>query len=262
MLYLIIILVILYLSYKLIDIHTQDVEINRQSIYNDNIKNEIKVLHLTDLHFDFNKKYQTKTLKLINNLEYDILLFGGDYINHEQYMVNLNEFLKNIENNKQAFAVFGNHDYQYNLKKFNKIFSQNNIKLLKNEHTKLVIKENKIHIIGIGSPDIKKDNYKKAIKNLDFTNSINILLSHCYSIIEKENLNQINLVLVGDTHGYQINLPIIINILKTKFDLKYPAGKYILNHLILIVNRGLGTVKLPFRINSKPELLLLSLDNK
>ncbi|MBS3811915.1 MAG: metallophosphoesterase [Halanaerobiales bacterium] len=262
MLYLIIILVIIYLSYKLIDIHTHDVEINRQSVYNDYIKNEIKILHLTDLHFDFNKKYQTKILNLINNIEYDILLFGGDYINHKQYMINLNEFLRKIENKKHAFAVFGNHDYQYNLKKINKIFSQNNIKILNNEYAQLVIKKNEVNLIGIGSPDIDKDDYNKTVKNLDLTNSINILLSHCYYIIEKENLNQINLVLVGDTHGYQINLPIIRNILKTKFDLKYTAGKYILNHLILIVNRGLGTIKLPFRINSKPELLLLSLENK
>jgi len=75
-------------------------------------------------------------------------------------------------------------------------------------------------------------------------------------------LDNINLVLVGDTHGGQINIPILLNYLKDKLALKYISGKYILNHLILIVNRGIGYNIIPFRINCRPEILEITINNK
>ena len=114
MIYLITILIIIFLSYKLIDKHTHDIEINREEIYHDTLDKEINILHLSDLHFNFEKDYQEKLLKIINNLDYDMIVFTGDYINKKQYMVNLDQFLKEIDNNSNnSFAVWGNNDHKY-----------------------------------------------------------------------------------------------------------------------------------------------------
>ncbi|MFO7814643.1 MAG: metallophosphoesterase [Halanaerobiales bacterium] len=257
----IIILIINFLLYKLIDSHTHDIEINREEIYNGKIQSEFKILHLSDLHFNFNRDYQQKLLKIVNSLEYDLILFTGDYLNKNQYLINLGQFLEKINNKGNAFAVYGNHDYEYNLDKLESIFKDNNIKILDNKGQVLDIKNNNINIIGVETPDLKKDDFKKATEGLNLNQNINIMLSHTYHIIKRENIEDINLVLAGDTHGGQINLPIINKIIKNNFDLKYKSGKYILNKLILLINKGIGTSILPFRINCKPEVLLITLAN-
>ncbi len=262
MVYIIVLLIISFLSYKLIDRHTHDIEVNREEIYHDEIEKEIKILHLSDLHFNFDKKYQDKLLKLVNNLKYDLIVFTGDYINEKQYMLNLKEFFAKIEHGKNKFAVFGNNDHKYNIDEFTDIFEKNDIKIINNKNKKLNIHKQTINLIGVDSPDIDKDDYDKAIQGINLNNGFNILLSHTYHIIEKEELDNINLVLVGDTHGGQINIPILLNYLKDKLALKYISGKYILNHLILIVNRGIGYNIIPFRINCRPEILEITINNK
>lgn len=258
----IIILIIIFLAYKLIDKHTHDIEINREEVYNDKIKENIKILHLSDLHFNFDREYQQKLLKIVNNLDYDLLFFTGDYVNKKQYIINLDQFLEKLDNKKHAFAVYGNHDYEYDLNKLESIFKENDIEVLDNKGKVLNIKNNSINIIGVETPDLKKDNFNKATEDLKLNQNINVLLSHTYHILERENIDDINLVLAGDTHGGQINIPFINNIIEKKFALKYKSGKYILNNLILLVNRGIGTSILPFRINSKPEVLLITLANE
>ena len=263
MIYLIVLLIISFLAYKLIDKHTHDIEIHREEIYHGSIDKEIKILHLSDLHFNFDKKYQEKLLEIVNNLEYDLILFTGDYINKKQYMVNLNQFLNDLDkksNNK--YAVYGNNDHKYNLDELGNVFESNGIELINNENINLIINNQSINLIGVDSPDIGKENYNKAIEGIDLKNSYNILLSHTYHIIEKEELEKIDLLLVGDTHGGQINLPIITDLIKNRFALKYISGKYILNHLIMIVNRGIGYNIIPFRINCRPELVQITINNK
>lgn len=96
MIYLIIILILIFVSYKLIGIHTRDIEINRLTIKNKKIKEELNILHLSDFHFNFDKKYQEKLLNMINKLEYDLLVLTGDYLIGEDYLINLEQFLKKL----------------------------------------------------------------------------------------------------------------------------------------------------------------------
>ena len=257
----IIILIIKFLAYKMIDNHTHDIEINREEVYNDKISENLKILHLSDLHFNFDREYQQELLKIVNNLEYDLIVFTGDYVNKKQYMINLKQFLSKIDNKENAFAVYGNHDYEYNLDKLESIFKENSINLLNNKGQVLKIKNNNINIMGVETPDLKKDDFNKATEGLNLNQNINIMLSHTYHILNRENIDDINLVLAGDTHGGQINIAFINNIIENKFELKYKSGKYILNNLILLINRGIGTSILPFRINCKPEVLLITLSN-
>lgn len=262
MLYLIIIITIGYLSYKLIDHHSHDIEINKHIVKSNKIKQETKILHLSDLHLGFDKKYQEKIIKYINGLDYDLILFTGDYIKEESNIINLDLFLNKIENNDSSYAVLGNNDHHYDLKRIVEIFDKNSIELLINNTKQLLIRNNKVNIIGVDTPDLKKDNYQKAINNINIKNSFNIILSHTYHILTKDIDQEIDLVLVGDTHGGQIDIPYLSDLLlKNRLDFKYKKGKYHFDNLTLFVNKGLGTNILPFRINCKPEISLISVIN-
>ena len=259
MLYLIIILVIIFLSYKLIDRHTHDIEINRKTLKSKNVNNDFTILHLSDLHFNFNKKYQDKIVNLINKLDYDLITITGDYLNGEEYLVNLDMFLKKLENNKPIYAVLGNNDQKFK-KEIIDLFNDNNIYLLNNQNEKHILSDSYINIIGVDTPDLDKDDYNKAIKDINLKDNFNLLLSHTYHITDKKSLDNIDLVLVGDTHGGQINLPLLNKIANRKFELKFRNGLYKLkDNKTLIVNKGIGTNILPFRINCKPELVLINI---
>jgi hypothetical protein len=43
--------------------------------------------------------------------------------------------------------------------------------------------------------------------------------------------------------------------------LKYPEGRYTFNRMQLYVNRGIGTVGLPFRFNCPPEITVFTLQS-
>ncbi len=85
-----------------------------------------------------------------------------------------------------------------------------------------------------------------------------ILLAHSPEIFRKVKGRDIDLVLVGHTHGGQINIPFITNLfLPLKYDKKYKNGLFRVNSTYLYVNRGTGTTFLPIRFNSFPEIALI-----
>jgi predicted MPP superfamily phosphohydrolase len=70
---------------------------------------------------------------------------------------------------------------------------------------------------------------------------------------------RIDLLLSGHTHGGQVILPGLKPLNLPPNGQHYPHGHYSLPNLQLYVNRGLGTVGVPFRFNCPPELTLATL---
>jgi hypothetical protein len=66
-------------------------------------------------------------------------------------------------------------------------------------------------------------------------------------------------MLCGHTHGGQICLPWIGPLSLPTMGQKYVEGWFRLGQLQLHVNRGIGTVGVPFRLNCPPEISLLTL---
>lgn len=69
----------------------------------------------------------------------------------------------------------------------------------------------------------------------------------------------IGLMLSGHTHGGQIRLTLLGALELPPLGKKYVEGWFRLGGLQLYVNRGIGTVGLPFRLNCPPEITLITL---
>ena len=69
----------------------------------------------------------------------------------------------------------------------------------------------------------------------------------------------IDLMLSGHSHGGQIQLPIVGPLVLPPMGRKYFEGGYRFGHMQLYVNRGLGTVGLPLRLNCPPEITHITL---
>ncbi len=67
-------------------------------------------------------------------------------------------------------------------------------------------------------------------------------------------------MLAGHSHGGQIRLPFFGPLVLPPMAKLYPEGHYHFKQLQLYVNRGLGTVGLPFRLNCPPEITVITLN--
>ncbi|HUX28879.1 MAG TPA: hypothetical protein VMV39_08820, partial [Terracidiphilus sp.] len=79
------------------------------------------------------------------------------------------------------------------------------------------------------------------------------------TLIEHPAGKGVDLMLSGHTHGGQIRLPLIGALELPPLGRKYIEGAFRVGGMQLYVNRGIGTVGLPFRFDCPPEITLITL---
>lgn len=245
--------------------------------------NGLKIVQISDLHIGgFNNRFHLleKAIKLINNLQPDLIFFTGDLVNNYAWeLKGWNKVFNKLVAKYGKFAVLGNHDYgdyskwntneekQENFNKIKQFYKDIGFKLLLNESESIEINNEELAIVGVenwGKPPFNQyGNLERALKNT-INISFKILLSHDPShwsneVIEKTN---IALTLSGHTHGMQLGFnykdmtwsPI-------KYKYKHWAGLYKHNNQYLYVNRGLGWIGFPGRLGMRPEITSIKLNS-
>ena len=73
--------------------------------------------------------------------------------------------------------------------------------------------------------------------------------------------NKVDLVFSGHAHGGQFRLPLVGGIVAPNQGVfpKYDAGVYTEDNTNMIVSRGVGNSIIPFRVNNRPEVILIEL---
>jgi predicted MPP superfamily phosphohydrolase len=69
----------------------------------------------------------------------------------------------------------------------------------------------------------------------------------------------VDLMMSGHSHGGQVRLPFVPPLHLPEGGKKYVEGLFRLGRLQLYVNRGIGAVDVPFRLNCPPEITLFTL---
>lgn len=244
----------------------------------------LRIVHISDIHIgSFNYRYHIfdRAVKMINELEPDLILFTGDLVNNfASELEGWNNTFDKLKATKGKYSVLGNHDYgdysnwkspeekKENFVAIKDFHAKIGFKLLLNDAVIIETNDEKIAIAGVenwGNPPFKQyGNLQKAL--LDVNNiPFKILLSHDPSHWPKEIVRDtdIALTLSGHTHGMQagINLrnkkwsPI-------KYKYKHWAGLYFEDGQYLYVNRGLGWLGFPGRLGMRPEITLIELKKK
>lgn len=95
-------------------------------------------------------------------------------------------------------------------------------------------------------------------------NIYTILLSHRPELFETYQDYPIDLIFSGHTHGGQFRLPFLGGILAPHqgFFPIYDGGLYTEETSQMVLSRGLGNSLFPFRINNRPEIILVELKNQ
>lgn len=261
-----------------------NIRIEKHELYFDNWPNQLDgftIVHISDIHlgsFAGNTSLISKTVDNVNHLNPDLLLFTGDLVNNfSAETKGFEPFLQQLSARFGKFAIQGNHDYgDYsswpdstekvnNLEQIRQAMTNAGFRLLLNESEKVLAKDTSFTVIGVenwGHPPFPQyADLISAMKNVP-QNTFKILLTHdpahWQSVIVPET--DIDLTLSGHTHGAQFGLKIAgIEFSPMYFIQKHWGGMYELEHQKLYVNRGLGTIGFPGRIDMRPEITVLTL---
>jgi predicted MPP superfamily phosphohydrolase len=137
--------------------------------------------------------------------------------------------------------------------------------VLRNAHVPLERGASRLWLAGLDDPVCGRPDPDLAIPSSirNVPNEPVILMCHAPDFVDQLHEHPvgqaISLVLSGHTHGGQIRLPLIGALRLPPGGRKYVEGHFNVGSMQLYVNRGIGSVGVPFRFDCRPEITLFTL---
>ncbi len=232
-----------------------------------------RVVQLSDIHMDeFTEPFFVRdAVNHINLLAPDAIFITGDFVTHQiaprkfaegsaWQCANILTGLKC----SQRYAIFGNHDVLVSESIVGSSLRDNGIAVLRNGYLPLERGGARLWLAGLddpveGYPDLEAA-IPAAIRNQ--AGEPVILLCHAPDYVDELRTHSaaqaVSLVLSGHTHGGQVRIPLMPLVHLPPMGRKYIEGWFSIGPMQLHVNRGLGTVGVPFRFRCAPELTVLT----
>jgi predicted MPP superfamily phosphohydrolase len=117
----------------------------------------------------------------------------------------------------------------------------------------------RLHVAGVDSVLRRRARLDQVLAALPDDGAA-ILLAHepDFAYISAAT-GRFGLQLSGHSHGGQIRVPVLTRYVLPHYSQRYVHGAYYAGNMLLYVNRGVGTVGLPLRFNSRPEITRFTL---
>ena len=226
--------------------------------------NGFTILHLSDLH---DKEFGNAGEELIGVLgqqQFDMVALTGDLVtgDHPRLTPAL-ELIAGLRAIRECpfFSVSGNHDWRLGRgAEFSERLGKAGVEVLSNSSVSLKRGQQRIWIVGVDDPVTSRDRLSQALSGTD-RSAPRLLLAHSPQLYPQAVQNELDLMLVGHTHGGQIRLPVLGAPFVPGMGLFPPwdYGLYQSGATTMIVSAGLGESGLPIRLNIRPELSLVTL---
>jgi uncharacterized protein len=231
----------------------------------------LKIAQVSDFHYaEYTEPFFIRrVVREVNALKPDVVALTGDFITNGfwsasetvNFAYKCAEMLAAIEC-PERYAVLGNHDcgvarYMHAV---TDALATHSISLLVNQAVPLERGGARLWVAGTGDAMCKKCKLDEAIPDAARKdNEAVILLAHEPDILPKVAHYDVSLMLSGHTHGGQVRIPFLPPMFLPPYGRHYIEGLYQVGSTQLYVNRGIGTVNLPFRLNCPPEITLITL---
>lgn len=242
--------------------------VNQVKLQSAEVKGHLKIAFFGDTHVgEFTDAGQLKRIvEKINDQNPDLVIFTGDLIDaNGQFSANSEEValtLQQIQAPYGKYCVIGNHEYALAKKyDYETLMKAAGFQVLINDW--LDISEINVRLLGLDDAYLGKPD--KMLSENAREGSYNILMTHEPDIVDQMNLDEMQLVLAGHTHGGQISIPLITNKILPSGGRKYIKGIYYLGsarETVLFVTKGTGMTKLPLRFMNVPEIVTIDISPK
>lgn len=234
--------------------------------------NGFRIAHVSDLHNAEMGKGNEKLLTMLQSAEPDMIAITGDLIDSRNTDIEIAlQFVREAAKIAPSYYVTGNHEARVNEYGGLKAgLEAAGVTVLEDVQTEISLGDETITLIGVNDPSCQTDYLfgdSKTVMNTKLTelhtdnDGFTILLSHRPELFSTYADHNIDLVLSGHAHGGQFRLPFIGGLVAPNqgFFPEYDAGLYTEENTNMLVSRGVGNSLLPFRINNRPEVILIEL---
>jgi predicted MPP superfamily phosphohydrolase len=204
----------------------------------------------------------------VNQLAPDLVALTGDFISRGplsdkvsyRAMAVCADTLRNLRC-PHRYAILGNHDVSVDSGLVIRSLADSGIPTLINQVASIERGGDRLWLCGVDDPGTSVPDLAVTIPGKPAAPVI--LLAHepdyADTVRRHPKFPLIDLMLSGHSHGGQVRLPIVGPLVLPPMGRKYISGLYRFNQMQLYVNRGIGTVGLPFRFDCPPEITEITL---
>jgi len=211
----------------------------------------VSMVQITDLHIQKFGRHEENIVTAANNPRPDFMVLTGDSLDDRSKLGVLEEFLSHLNQEVPKYAILGNWEYwgHVNLDLLSAVYARHNCQLLVNQSVKHCVRGKEIRLAGFDDYVGNPHHSEAALDDISPVDG-ELLLAHCPQHRDIVR-HRYSLMISGHTHGGQINPAGLFNYTPIGSG-AYLKGWYLEN--TLFVSRGLGTSRVPLRLNSVPEL--------
>jgi predicted MPP superfamily phosphohydrolase len=226
----------------------------------------LSIVQISDLHAGvFMEGWELEPyIEIVNDLKPDIVVITGDIISWgAHYIEPAVAALGKIKCNRGVYAIMGNHDFYGDTEELCTNLEKAGITVLRNQWEKIGVSNgaSPLYLIGVDDVWATRHFKKRNISLRDIISGIpersfKLLLSHNPTLFDEAAAHGIQLTLSGHTHAGQIIFPFPQEhgYSFARLIYKRDYGLYRTGDSFLYINRGLGVIGPPLRINCPREI--------
>jgi predicted MPP superfamily phosphohydrolase len=234
----------------------------------------LRIAQISDIHMDeYTEPFLLRhAIREINRMKPDTVFLTGDFVSdwplRKHFSVGAAWQCANILRElecRQLYAVLGNHDVSVGAKEVTAALTGNGITVLTNACLPMERNGGRIWLVGLDDPVNGNPDPESAIPASIRNVPDEPIVLMCHAPDYADDLlahpagKAVDLMLSGHTHGGQVRLPLLGALELPIQGRRYIEGWFRLGGMQLYVNRGIGTVGLPFRFDCPPEITQITL---
>jgi predicted MPP superfamily phosphohydrolase len=247
----------------------QDAEVREVELAIPNLAPDLqglRLVQLSDIHLGafFSQAQLRRVVEQANGLRADLAIVTGDLIS--SYGDPLEEAIAELARLRPSAGIYGclgNHEIVAECEApATQLAARRGMRFLRSQSSTLRFGQSKLNIAGVdyqrlGSP------YLADAARMVRPGELNLLLSHSPDVFPVAVRQRWDVVLSGHTHGGQITLEHLDSRLNpARFYTPYTYGRYTQDGSSLFVTSGLGTVGVPARLGTNPEIVSIRLTSR
>lgn len=216
-----------------------------------------RIVFLSDIHHgrSFTTDKLRALVELTNGLDPDIILLGGDYVNHSrERIVSFFREAAELYAPLGVYGVLGNHDRWTDGPLSERCMYDAGITFLDNRAVWVEQGGSRIRIGGVGDLTTSTQNLVPMLEGTA-EDDLMILVTHHPNYALQLPRDKIDLMLCGHTHGGQVSFRgRWVPPWPGEAKLKYLTGVVKEGQTTMIITNGIGTVGPPIRIGAAPQI--------
>ena len=234
--------------------------------------NGFLIAQVSDLHNAEMGKDNEKLISMLKDAAPDIIVITGDMMDSRNTKVDVAlDFAEQAVKIAPCYYVTGNHEARVDeYSDLKDGLLELGVIVLEDARAEIELSDKIITLIGVDDPSFQTDYLfgddetimKSKLNELTSEDDgYTVLLSHRPELFDTYVESGVDLVFSGHAHGGQFRIPFVGGVVAPNQGVfpKYDAGIYSEGDTNMVVSRGVGNSIIPFRVNNRPEVILIEL---